>query len=162
MNVPKTFWLDAVKTTVNLMNRLPTRVFSYKSPLKALFPSYIFFLPLKTFGCIFFVHIPKSDDTKLDRKTLKCVLLGYVANQRGYECYHPVSRRKFVCWDVTLNFILFSLAKTSFQGENFGENLSVPFLLHVPYYFDDVSRKGESELQVYTRRKKLVEVWSGV
>lgn len=80
MHVPKTFWSD-VQTATYLMNRLPTQVLSYHTPLEVLsHSSSLFPLPPKTFDCICFVNIPKFDCTKLDPKALKCVFLGYAAN----------------------------------------------------------------------------------
>lgn len=79
MNVPKTFRFEALKTVVFLMNRMPSRVIQYKTPLELLSSSSSLFpLSPKTFGCICFVHIPKFDRNKLESKSLKCIFLRYV------------------------------------------------------------------------------------
>ena len=36
MHVPKRFWADAVMTAVYLINRMPTRVIDYQTPLRML------------------------------------------------------------------------------------------------------------------------------
>lgn len=115
MNVPKTFWAKAIQAAVYLMNRMPTRILSFQSPLEMLCPDTpLFSFPLKTFRCICYVHVFKSIRTKLDPKVLKCVFLGYGADQKGYKCFHPLTRRKFVSRDVTFfkSTPFFSLGKT--------------------------------------------------
>lgn len=148
-NVPKIFWSDVIQTTAFLMNRMHSRVLSYKSPIEVLSPSTpLFSLPPKTFGCICYVHISKFDHTKLEPKALKCVLLGYGVDQKWYKCFHPLTRKKFVSRDVTFfqSIPFFSSDKTSLQGESLGEELSssstIPLLLPVPsFHFDNTSVK---------------------
>lgn len=101
--MPKTFWFDVIQAIVYLMNRIPSWswVFSFKSPLEVLsFRTPLFSLPPKTFGCFCYVHIFKSDCTKLNQKTLKYVFVGYGVDQKGYKYFHPFTRKKFVSQDV--------------------------------------------------------------
>lgn len=79
MHVPKTFCVDAVQTAIFLIDRMPTRVFGFKSPIEVLLlPTQLFFILPKVFGCICYVHVDKSHRTKLDPIVLKCIFLGYV------------------------------------------------------------------------------------
>lgn len=60
INVPRAFWSEAIQTAVYLVNRMPSRVLSFRSPLEVLSPTTpLFPLPLKTFGCICYVRVPK-------------------------------------------------------------------------------------------------------
>jgi hypothetical protein len=75
-NVPKFLWGDDVLTTSYLINRMPTRVLNYLTPLnvfKNLFPTCRLHadLPLKVFGCTVFMHTPNSR-SKLDSRAEKC------------------------------------------------------------------------------------------
>lgn len=173
MNVLKTFWAEAIQAVAYLKNRMPTQILSFQSPLKTLcLDTPLFSLALKTFGCICYVHVSKSDCTKLDPKALKCVFLGYSADQKWYKCFHALIRKKFVSWDVTFfKFTpFFSLGKTPLQGEITNEELSssisneelsssISFLVPIhPYYFDnDVSGKGRqnSKCTLGGKRHKL-------
>lgn len=60
-HVPKRFWTDAVVTAVYLMNRLPSRVLNYKTPLQVLTehvtPPSVLMLPPRKFGCVTYVHL---------------------------------------------------------------------------------------------------------
>lgn len=81
MNVPKYLWGD-VLTACYLINRMPTRVLNFETPLnsmKKIFPMCRLYseLLLKIFGCTCFVCIPQIFRFKLDPTVEKCVFVGY-------------------------------------------------------------------------------------
>ena len=91
--VPKFFWPEAVASSVYLINQLPTKTLELKTPIQALekfakIPSSLTLEP-RIFGCSAFVHIPKTNRTKLDPCAEKCVFVGYGVTQKGYRCYNP-------------------------------------------------------------------------
>ena len=76
MNVPKTYWGEAVLTAAHLINRLPSKVLDLKEPINLLTQFYPHFdgfsrIAQKIFGCVVFVHIQAHHRTKLDPQTLK-------------------------------------------------------------------------------------------
>ena len=74
--LPKNFWPEAVNWTVHVLNRSPTVAVKNKTPEEAwsgVKPSVEHF---RVFGCVSHVHVPDSKRTKLDDKSLSCVLLG--------------------------------------------------------------------------------------
>lgn len=122
MAVPKTFWGEAVLTATYLINRMPSRVLNFKTPLdtlKNLYPLSKLFCSLtpKVFGCVAFVHIHNQNRGKLDPRALRCVFLGYSPTQKGYKCYHPPTRKFFVLMDVTFFENTSFFPKTSLQGK---------------------------------------------
>jgi transposase InsO family protein len=107
-NVPKSFWGEAVLTATHLINRLPSRVLGFKSPMEILSTFYPNLhttnnLVPRIFGCVSFVHIHSQSRGKLDPRALKCVFVGYSSTQKGYKCYHPPSKKFYVSADVTFN-----------------------------------------------------------
>jgi hypothetical protein len=81
-NMPIRFWGDAALTATFLINRMPSRILLFHTPLETLttyFPRQKLgtTLPLKVFGCIAFVHIHSHARTKLDPRARKCVFMGY-------------------------------------------------------------------------------------
>nr|GFC35496.1 putative ribonuclease H-like domain-containing protein [Tanacetum cinerariifolium] len=42
-----------------------------------------------------FVHIPKTNRSKLDPCSERCVFVGYGATQKGYRCYNPKTKHMF-------------------------------------------------------------------
>ena len=122
-HVPKSYWGEAILTSTYLINRLPSRVINFKSPLNYLlefFPKNNFYskIPPKVFGCASYIHIHKQQRTKLDPRALKCIFIGYSTSQKGYKCYHPASRKFFVSKDVRFNEKQSFFNPTYHQGES--------------------------------------------
>ena len=116
-------------TAVYLMNRQPSRVLNYKTPLQVLAKHvtlpYVLMLPPRKFGCVTYVHIPKNQRMKLDLCVVHCVFLGHGAHKKGYCCYDPVTRRLYTTMNVTFieseNFFTFQSSHSSRQGEMMSE-----------------------------------------
>ena len=120
MNVSKYLWGDAILTAAYLINRMPTRVLKHITPLqclKSFFPESRINsdLPLKIFGCIAYVHIPKRSQSKLDPRAEKCVFVGYAANRKGYKFFNPITKRFHVTMDATFIETLPYFTKISFR-----------------------------------------------
>ena len=43
---------------------------------------------LRVFKSIAYVHVAKEKRRKLDMKADKCILVGYLDEQKGYKCYN--------------------------------------------------------------------------
>ena len=54
----------------------------------------------RVFGCVSHVHVPDSKRTKLDDKSLSCVLLGVSEESMAYRLYDPTSQRIIISRDV--------------------------------------------------------------
>ena len=91
-SVPSTFWVEALSTTVYVINRLPSRVLDFVSPYYCLYhhPNY---LDIHTFGCVCFVHFPSHERHKLSAQSVKCAFMGYSISHKGYVCYDPCSNK---------------------------------------------------------------------
>jgi hypothetical protein len=91
-NLPNYFWVEAVATTVYIMNQTPIAVhgmtleekFTGKKPDVS---------HLKVFGYIAYVHVPDEKKSKLDPKAEKCIFIGYSLEQKGYRCFNPPTRK---------------------------------------------------------------------
>ncbi|XP_077249267.1 uncharacterized protein LOC143888733 [Tasmannia lanceolata] len=93
---------DAMLTACFLANCLPSSVLSNRSPFSVLHPSGDPFpLPPKVFGCVCFVQDLTPGLDKLAPRAVKCVFLGYSRTQKGYRCYSPQLRCKFIGADVS-------------------------------------------------------------
>ena len=103
-NVPNIFWDNAITFAVYLMNRTPTQVNNFETPLKHfsahLKVNSILNLPPKIFGCTVYVHLQKQYRSKLDPRAEKCVFLGIGQHQKGYKCYSPTTRKFYTTMDV--------------------------------------------------------------
>ena len=89
-NVPDIFWGNVILIAAYLINRMPSKVFEFSTPIQKLLETYpnspfIHTLPQKVFGCVVFVH--KHGMGKLSPKADKCMFIGYSPSQKGYKCY---------------------------------------------------------------------------
>ena len=105
-NVPKYLWGEAILTATYLIDRMPSRILNFQTPLnffKTLNPisRLTSKIALKVFGCIAFVHNHEHGRGKLDHRARKCILVGYAPTQKGYKCFDPISRKMFMTMDVT-------------------------------------------------------------
>ncbi|XP_059623100.1 uncharacterized protein LOC132266262 [Cornus florida] len=120
MGVPKSYWADATLTTTCLINRMPSKALGYQSPFSVLHHDIaLFTVPPKVIGCVCYVHIHHRND-KMDPKAIRCVFLGHSATQKGYGCYNPTTRHRFVSMDVTFfeSVPFFSTTRDSVQGDD--------------------------------------------
>ncbi|KAJ8463408.1 hypothetical protein ONZ51_g10276 [Trametes cubensis] len=102
--LPKTYWAEAAKYVIHILNRTPTR--SRKDDITpheaytGVKPSVVHIRP---FGCKAFVHIPEKKCTKFDPKSLECVLLGYCEHKRAYRPLHRPTGRIVESRDVVFD-----------------------------------------------------------
>ena len=85
---------------MHVLNRSPTLAIKNKTPEESwsgIKPSVKHF---RVFGCISHVHVPDRKRTKLDDKSLSCVLLGVSEEKKAYRLYDPTSQRIIISRDV--------------------------------------------------------------
>lgn len=98
--VPKSFWPEATRWCIHVLNRSPTLVVKNLTPEEAWSgekPSVDHF---RVFGCVGYVHIPDARRIKLDDKSVSCVLLGYSEKSKGYKMYDPAGDKVIISRDV--------------------------------------------------------------
>lgn len=96
-NVPKYYWGEAALIATFLINRLPSKILNFYSPIQLLtrfFPDLHILSGWKPkiFGCVAFVHIHGPHRSKLDPQALKCIFVAYSSTQKGYRCYHSPTK----------------------------------------------------------------------
>lgn len=50
-----------------------------------------------------YVHLQSHARGKLDKRSLKCVFLGYSGTQKGYKCFCPSDRKIYTTLDVVFD-----------------------------------------------------------
>jgi hypothetical protein len=60
-----------------------------KNPLEVWTGNKPFLTHLKVFGCEAYVHVPKENKSKLDKKAEKCIIIGYKDGLKGYNLWNP-------------------------------------------------------------------------
>lgn len=93
-HLPESFWAEAVNTAVYLHNRSPTRSLDGKTPYEAWNGVRPDLSHIKVFGCDAYLFIPDEKRGKLQAKSQKCVLMGYVWNTtKMWRLWDPTGRR---------------------------------------------------------------------
>lgn len=94
--LPLQFWVEAVQTTVYLINRIPSSVLHKISSLQKLFhskPDYSF---MCVYGCACYPWLKPYAPHKLAFRSQPCVFIGYGLTHKGYRCYNPVTGRVYI------------------------------------------------------------------
>lgn len=104
MKVPREYWGVAVKSSAYLMNRTPSHVLEFKTPLQRMHE--LVDIPLnnglepRSFSCTTYVH---QSTGKLEPRASRCIFLGYAELKKGYRCYDPILKKLYVTRDVSFH-----------------------------------------------------------
>jgi hypothetical protein len=77
--------VEAVDTAKYLLNMSPSSELVNTTPNEVCTSKKPSISHLKVFGCDTFVHVPKEKGSKLDKKEVKCIFIGYKEGMKGYK-----------------------------------------------------------------------------
>ena len=69
-------------------------------PNKIWFDKDVSYDHLEVFGCKACVHVPKDERSKLEVKTMQCILISYGQDEFGYRFYDPIDKKFIRIRDV--------------------------------------------------------------
>nr|GEV02099.1 hypothetical protein [Tanacetum cinerariifolium] len=101
--VPQRFWHYVFDTSVYLINRMPSRTSTNKSPFEHIFkrsPDYSF---LRVFGSLYFPHLRPYNRYKMDFRSTPYVFLSYSTSHHGYRCLDISTERLYIARHVCFN-----------------------------------------------------------
>lgn len=101
--LPKSYWVEAVATTVYLINRSPTRAVEGRTPYEAWNGRKPNVSHWRIFGSIAYAFALSEQRQKLDDKSIKCIFIGYSEEFKGYRLYNPDSEKLIISRDVIFN-----------------------------------------------------------
>ncbi|KRZ03009.1 Retrovirus-related Pol polyprotein from transposon TNT 1-94, partial [Trichinella zimbabwensis] len=84
-NLPRCLWAEAVHTAAYLLNRIPNRKETTKTPYEKWFEKRPTVEHLRIFGCDAYVHIPDQHRKKFDRKARKVIFVGYGPSNKMFR-----------------------------------------------------------------------------
>ncbi|MCO5566959.1 hypothetical protein L7F22_020642 [Adiantum nelumboides] len=100
MNMPLTYWIEAVHTAIHIMNQTPIAAIHEISPYERFYGIKPIVSYMKFFGIVCYVHVPNEARKKMEPNAMKCIFLGYLVEKKGYKCYDPTTRKVYVSRDV--------------------------------------------------------------
>lgn len=100
MNMPAMLWGEAVRHTIYVLNRLPTRALTGLTPYEAWSGTRPDISHIRVFGCKAHMKIPSQKVKKLDDRSVCVVNLGKEPGSKAYRLYNPVEGQVCVSKDV--------------------------------------------------------------
>jgi hypothetical protein len=105
------YWDDTFLATTFLINRVPTKVLNFSSPLERLFKEKTNFESLRTFGCACWPNLHPFNTHKLQFHSKQCVFLGYSTMHKGFKCLDVAEGRVYISQDVVFNETVYPFSK---------------------------------------------------
>lgn len=99
-NLEANFWAEAVCAAAHVLNRSPSRCVVDKIPEEIWSGKRPDVSHIRVFGCKAMMMIPKQKRTKLEPKSLECIMVGYAQGSKAYRLFDPVNRRIHISRDV--------------------------------------------------------------
>ncbi|GJZ81594.1 retrovirus-related pol polyprotein from transposon TNT 1-94 [Tanacetum coccineum] len=99
-NFPLQFWGDCILNATYLINKMPVKIFDWKTPYERLYGKPPTYDHLIVIGCLCYAANDKPQKDKFENRRVKSVLIGYPVNQRGYKLYNWETKEIFLSRDV--------------------------------------------------------------
>ena len=102
-NVPRRFWAEAMKTAAFVINRLPQQRLCYFSPFEKLWDMKPVVSYFRVFGCTCYVFVPDHLRSKMDKKAVRCIFVGYDSQRKGWRCCDPTTGKCYTSRNVVFD-----------------------------------------------------------
>ena len=110
-HMPLKFWDEAFLTATYLINRLPSKVINFFTPLERLFKQQPDYNWLHIFGCACWPNLRPYNSHKLQFRSKRCAFLGYSNLHKGYKCLDISSGRVYISRDVIFDESVFPFSE---------------------------------------------------
>lgn len=100
MKLPPALWAEAVRHSVYVLYRLPTRALTGKTPYEAWTGSKPDIGHIRVFGCLAHMRTPGNQMKKLDDRSVQVINLGKEPGTKGYRLFDPSSNKVYISRDV--------------------------------------------------------------
>ncbi|KAL8119325.1 hypothetical protein AgCh_016736 [Apium graveolens] len=99
-NFPAEFWGEAIRHSVCILNRLPTRALSGQTPYEVWTGVKPNIGHIRVFSCIAHMKIPSVHTKKMDDRSKRVVNFGKEPGTKAYRLYDPICKQVHVSQDV--------------------------------------------------------------
>lgn len=142
MKLPLTFWAEAVKHAMYILNRVPTRALEGKTPYEALYNRKPNLENLRIFGCSTYAKITIPHLKKLDDRSIPMVYLGVEEGSKACRLYDPVGKKKHVSRDVKF------MKMKPWDWDNSGEDTSTQDTFWASFVVDEVDNGNPTPVNI--------------
>jgi histone deacetylase 1/2 len=110
-HMPLKFWDEAFLAATYLINRVPSKVISFQTPLERLYHVKPDYPSLRVFGCACWPNHRPYNKHKLAFRSKECAFLGYSNLHKGFKCLDISTGRVYISRDVTFDENIFPFSK---------------------------------------------------
>jgi hypothetical protein len=126
-SMPLKYWDQAFLTAVYLINRTPTKLLNFDTPLHKLLGSTPDYSALRIFGCACWPNLRPYNSHKLQFRSVRCVFLGYSVMHKGYKCLDISTGRIYTSRDVIFDENIFPFSELhSTAGARYTADILLP------------------------------------
>lgn len=100
MKVPLRFWTEATQYAVHILNQSPTAILGEVTPSEKWSNHKPSVEHLRVFGCLAYAMVPYDKRTKLEEKSIMCVMFGVSKESKAYRLYDPTTKKIIISKDV--------------------------------------------------------------
>jgi len=100
ISVPRKFWPEAAQYAVYILNKSPATTLGDVTPDEKWSNHKPSVAHIRAFGCIAFALVFYEKKTKLDEKSVKCVLMGVSKESKEYRLYNLETEKIVISKDV--------------------------------------------------------------
>jgi histone deacetylase 1/2 len=109
-SMPLKCWYEAFLAATYLINRIPSKILQFSTPLEVLFHEKPDYSMLRVFGCACWLNLRPYNTRKLAFHSKRCVFLGYSNMHKGYKCLDVSTGRIYISRDVVFDEQVFPFA----------------------------------------------------
>lgn len=110
-SMPLKFWDEAFLAVVYLINRTPSKVINFSTPLERLYDEVPDYSALRVFGCACWPNLRPYNARKLEFRSKQCAFIGYSNLHKGYKCLDISTGRVYTSRDVIFDEQVFPFSK---------------------------------------------------
>jgi hypothetical protein len=140
------FWAEAVGTTCYLVNRSPSSALDDKTPHEVWTGKKPSLQHLRVFGCDAYVHVPKENRSKLDKKAEQCIFIGYKYGVKGYKIWNSETKKTVYIRDVVFREVKHVSKQEFLPTQDEPEKIELEL--------DDAKSESSEEEEVKKKKKK--------
>jgi hypothetical protein len=112
------FWAKEMGTTCYLVNQSPSSTLYQKTPHEVWTGKKPSLTHLMVFSCNAYVHVPKENECKLNKKDEKCIFIEYKYGLKGYNIWNPKTKKVVHSQDVVFISIKYVIKQEGRTIEN--------------------------------------------
>jgi hypothetical protein len=102
-NIGQNYWVEAIHTTVHVLNKAHLRPQSDKTPYELWFGRPASIKHFRVFGSKCYIKNNEENLGKYDDREDEGIFLGYATNSKGYKCYNKRLHKMVDCIDVKID-----------------------------------------------------------